>query len=59
MKQMILDDYIITDSSVLIPIEEFKELLKKLKDCQKDKEKLINTVNYLNKEIENYNEMKS
>jgi len=49
------DDYIITDTSVLIPIDEFKELLKKLKNCQKDKEKLIKTVKYLNTEIENYN----
>ena len=54
-----INDYIITDTNVLVPIVEFKNLLKKLKNCQKDKEKLIDTVNYLNKEIENYNKIQS
>ena len=40
---------------VEIPIEEFQELVNELKKCREDKNKLIETVNFLNKEIEEYN----
>jgi uncharacterized FlaG/YvyC family protein len=45
------------DVMIELPENELIELVKKLKNCQKDKEKLIETVKYLNKQIENYNKM--
>jgi len=45
------------DIMIELPENELIELVKKLKNCQKDKEKLIETVKYLNKQIENYNKM--
>jgi uncharacterized coiled-coil DUF342 family protein len=41
---------------VEIPIEEFQELVNELKKCREDKKKLIETVNFLNEEIEEYNQ---
>jgi len=45
------------DVMIELPENELIELIKKLKNCQKDNEKLIETIKYLNEQIENYNKM--
>ena len=38
-----------------IPLSELNEIVSALKNCRKDKEKLIEAVNFLNEEIKKYN----
>ena len=40
---------------VELPLNEFKDLIKELKNCRNDRDKLINTVNFLNNEIKSLN----
>jgi len=40
---------------VELPLEEFQELIRRLKECEADKEKLKETVNFLNNQISEYN----
>ena len=44
-----------SEKVIEIPIEEFQELVNELERCREDKRKLIETVKFLNQEIEEYN----
>jgi len=38
-----------------IPLNDLNEIVTALKNCRKDKEKLIEAINFLNEEIKKYN----
>ena len=40
---------------VEIPINEFEELIKRYKECDKQRQEMQKIINYLNKQIEEYN----
>ena len=44
------------EKTVEIPMKEFQELMNNLENCKKDKEKLINTIEFLNNEIKKVNQ---